>query len=76
MNGRKEPNPRVVIVGGGFGGLSAAKALSRAPFEATVIDRNNHHITFQRGSRLITGLHARQENMRGMPRNELRSMAS
>jgi NADH dehydrogenase len=37
-------NPRVVIVGGGFGGLSAAKALARAPFEITLIDRNNHHL--------------------------------
>lgn len=38
------PNPRVVIVGGGFGGLSAAKALSRQPFDITLIDRNNHHL--------------------------------
>src|SRR5262245_30116721 len=36
--------PRVVIIGGGFGGLSAAKALRRAPFEITLIDRNNHHL--------------------------------
>jgi NADH dehydrogenase len=34
----------VVIVGGGFGGLSAVKALAGAPFEVTVIDRNNHHL--------------------------------
>jgi NADH:ubiquinone reductase (H+-translocating) len=37
---------RVVIVGGGFGGLFAAKFLRRAPVEATLIDRTNHH-TFQ-----------------------------
>ncbi|HTL64224.1 MAG TPA: NAD(P)/FAD-dependent oxidoreductase [Pseudolabrys sp.] len=37
-------NPRVVIVGGGFGGLSAAKGLAGAPFEVTLIDRNNHHL--------------------------------
>jgi NADH dehydrogenase len=37
-------NPRVVIVGGGFGGLSAAKALAGQPFEVTLIDRNNHHL--------------------------------
>jgi NADH dehydrogenase len=36
--------PRVVIVGGGFGGLSAAKGLARQPFEVALIDRNNHHL--------------------------------
>lgn len=35
--------PRVVILGGGFGGLQAAKALERAPVEVTLIDRQNHH---------------------------------
>jgi NADH dehydrogenase FAD-containing subunit len=34
----------VVIVGGGFGGLSAAKALRRAPVKALLIDRSNHHV--------------------------------
>ncbi|HEX3161897.1 MAG TPA: NAD(P)/FAD-dependent oxidoreductase [Pseudolabrys sp.] len=34
---------RVVIVGAGFGGLEAAKALRRAPADVIVIDRNNHH---------------------------------
>ena len=38
--------PHVVIIGGGFGGLTAARALKRAPVDVTVIDRNNHH-TFQ-----------------------------
>jgi NADH:ubiquinone reductase (H+-translocating) len=37
---------RVVIVGGGFGGLFAAKFLRRAPVDITLIDRTNHH-TFQ-----------------------------
>jgi NADH:ubiquinone reductase (H+-translocating) len=36
--------PRVVIVGGGFGGLHAARALHNAPVQVTVIDRNNHHL--------------------------------
>src|SRR5213078_3168516 len=36
--------PRVVIVGAGFGGLQAARALRNAPVEVTVIDRNNHHL--------------------------------
>jgi NADH:ubiquinone reductase (H+-translocating) len=35
---------RVVIVGAGFGGLNAAKALRRADVDVTVIDRTNHHL--------------------------------
>ena len=35
---------RVVIVGGGFAGLSAAKALKKAPVEVTLIDRKNYHL--------------------------------
>jgi NADH:ubiquinone reductase (H+-translocating) len=35
---------RVVIVGDGFGGLFAAKALRRADADVTVIDRTNHHL--------------------------------
>ena len=38
------PQPRIVIVGGGFGGLAAAKALRNAPAEVIVIDRTNHHL--------------------------------
>jgi NADH dehydrogenase len=36
--------PHVVIVGGGFGGLSAARALRRVPVSATLVDRRNHHV--------------------------------
>ena len=35
---------QVVIVGGGFGGLYAAKALGRAPVRVLVVDRTNHHV--------------------------------
>jgi len=35
---------QVVIVGGGFGGLYAAKALRRAPVRVTIVDRTNHHV--------------------------------
>lgn len=35
---------RVVIVGGGFGGLAAARALRRAPVDVTLVDRRNHHL--------------------------------
>jgi NADH dehydrogenase len=34
----------VVIIGGGFAGLSAAKALRRSPFRVTLLDRRNHHV--------------------------------
>jgi len=36
--------PRVVIIGGGFGGLFAARALGRAPVHVTLVDRRNHHV--------------------------------
>jgi len=36
--------PRIVIVGGGFGGLAAAKALKNAPAQVLLIDRTNHHL--------------------------------
>jgi NADH dehydrogenase len=36
--------PHVVIIGGGFAGLDAAKALNGAPVRVTVIDRHNHHV--------------------------------
>jgi NADH:ubiquinone reductase (H+-translocating) len=39
-------NPKVAIVGGGFGGLTAAAALAHLPVSVTLIDRKNHH-TFQ-----------------------------
>ena len=40
----RETIPRVVIVGGGFGGLAAAKALKNAPVKVILIDRTNHHL--------------------------------
>jgi NADH:ubiquinone reductase (H+-translocating) len=36
--------PHVVIIGGGFAGLSAAKVLRRAPVRVTLLDRRNHHL--------------------------------
>lgn len=36
--------PRVLILGGGFGGLAAAKALKHAPVDVTLVDRTNHHL--------------------------------
>src|SRR5271156_5380039 len=40
------PRPRVVVVGGGFAGLSAADALAKMAVDVTLVDRRNHH-TFQ-----------------------------
>jgi NADH dehydrogenase len=37
-------DPRIVIVGGGFGGLYAARALRHAPAHVTLVDRRNHHV--------------------------------
>jgi NADH:ubiquinone reductase (H+-translocating) len=36
--------PKIIIVGGGFGGLAAAKALKNTPAEIMLIDRTNHHL--------------------------------
>src|SRR3982751_3693145 len=47
---------RVVIVGAGFGGLFAARALRRAPLDVTVIDRTNHHLFEPLLYQVATGL--------------------
>ena len=39
-----DTRPHVVIVGGGFGGLYAARALAGAPVRVTLLDRRNHHL--------------------------------
>ena len=44
LENMRESTPRVVIVGGGFGGLAAAKALKSTPAEVILIDRTNHHL--------------------------------
>jgi NADH:ubiquinone reductase (H+-translocating) len=38
------PQPRIIIVGGGFGGLAASKALRNTPAQIILIDRTNHHL--------------------------------
>jgi NADH:ubiquinone reductase (H+-translocating) len=38
------PRPRVVILGAGFGGLSAAKALAKSSFDVTIVDQHNYHL--------------------------------
>src|SRR6516165_6653579 len=44
MNSIQANSPRVVIIGAGFGGLSAAKQLAQAPFDVTIVDRHNYHL--------------------------------
>lgn len=44
MDQQTVPGTRVVIIGGGFGGLAVARRLRKAPVEITLIDRRNHHL--------------------------------
>jgi NADH:ubiquinone reductase (H+-translocating) len=46
MPARSNVLPRVVIVGAGFGGLTAARRVAKLPVQVTLVDRRNHH-TFQ-----------------------------
>ena len=40
----RPPRPRVLIIGGGFGGLEAARALAKAPVDMTLVDKTNRHL--------------------------------
>jgi NADH dehydrogenase len=51
MDGRH----RVVVIGGGFGGLQAAEHLARAPVELTLVDRRNFHLFQPLTYQLATG---------------------
>jgi NADH:ubiquinone reductase (H+-translocating) len=48
--------PRIVIVGGGFGGLYAARALAGAPVSVTLVDKRNHHLFRPLLYQVATGL--------------------
>src|SRR6185312_1903348 len=48
--------PRVVIVGGGFGGLSAARALRNVPVHVTLVDKRNYHLFRPMLYQVATGL--------------------
>jgi len=69
----RERIPRVVIVGGGFGGLAAAKALRKAPVQVVLIDRTNHHVfqplLYQVAMSLLTPGHIGSP-IRGILRNQ------
>jgi NADH dehydrogenase len=48
--------PHVVIVGGGFGGLAAVRALRKAPVRVTLIDKRNYHLFRPMLYQVATGL--------------------
>src|SRR5882757_2415874 len=39
-----QTKPNVVVLGGGFGGIYAARHLGKAPVRVTIVDRRNHHV--------------------------------
>ena len=53
---KQAKRPRVVIVGGGFGGLYAARALAGAPVSVTLIDKRNYHLFRPLLYQVATGL--------------------
>src|SRR6202020_1609033 len=55
-NGLRSEVPHVVIVGGGFGGLYAAKGLARAPVRVTLIDKHSYHMFRPLMYQVATGL--------------------
>src|SRR5439155_6372047 len=57
----EENLPHVVIVGGGFGGLFAARALRKAPVRVTLIDRQNSHVFRPMLYQVATGILAANE---------------
>jgi NADH dehydrogenase len=55
-NRDRATHTRVVIIGGGFGGLYAARALARAPVAVTLVDRRNYHLFRPMLYQVATGL--------------------
>ena len=51
--------PRVVVIGSGFGGLTAAKALKNAPVDVTMIARTQHHLFQPLLYQVATGISVR-----------------
>lgn len=49
-------SPRVIIVGGGFGGLYAARGLARSPVNVTIVDKHNYHLFRPMLYQVATGL--------------------
>src|SRR6266853_1308259 len=53
---KETAQPRVVIIGGGFGGLCAARGLAGAPVSVTLIDKHNYHLFRPMLYQVATGL--------------------
>ena len=53
---RPKPRPHVVIVGGGFGGLYAARGLAKSPVRVTILDKHNYHLFRPMLYQVATGL--------------------
>ena len=60
-DGRVSQIPRVVIVGAGFAGLNAARALRRAHADVTIVDSNDYHTFKPLLYQVSTGYHAAEE---------------
>ncbi|MDQ3592829.1 MAG: FAD-dependent oxidoreductase, partial [Actinomycetota bacterium] len=73
----KQNRPHVVVLGGGFGGLAAVRALRKAPVDVTLVDRNAYNVfqplLYQVATAglnpgdityFLRSVHARQANMR------------
>ena len=59
--------PRVVIVGGGFGGLFATRELAGAPVSVTLIDKRNYHLFRPMLYQVATGLLSADRDCRAAP---------
>jgi NADH:ubiquinone reductase (H+-translocating) len=73
MSVNTKQNPHVVIVGGGFGGLYAARGLADAPLRVTIVDKHNYHLFRPMLYQVATGLLSADEiaaPLRSIVRNQ------
>jgi NADH dehydrogenase FAD-containing subunit len=67
---------RVVVVGGGFGGLPATRLLARSSVDVTLIDRRNHHLFQPLLYQVATGTASSSPPVRGSPTSATTSTRS
>src|SRR3954468_10373267 len=70
--------PKVVVVGGGFGGVNVSRALAKCDVDVTIVDRTNHHLFQPLLYQVATGIlpegliaPAIRRVTRGLPRTEV-----